>query len=520
MRYRSLLPLLLTLALPAACSAPDDQDAESGAAVSNKNTVGKDFGLEAKEIVLTLDDGPGPRTVELAKWLADENVPATFFMVGKNAKANPAAVREVARLSAQKNSLFIIGNHSNTHTTPLTKQGVDGATNEIMTADLELKAAIAESQSTLPTAVSFFRPPYGAFASLGASNIGEINRRGASKYSGPVFWDIGGELSQAYSADWACWGKVTVDRCTDGYVAETKARGRGIILAHDVHSKTVDMLTGKGTANGRSLIKELRELGYKFVSLRAHDDAVASHAAEQENLSPANGASIEASIDAKENGRVVASIRTAGAAKVVAQFDNLTAGATEFNGVAKVDVTLPPGSHFLTITTFDASGKKTAQQVFTFVVAAALEIDPHAGDKTTPGSACVNYANLARVKEKGQHFDLFHKKVDCAASGAKKAGEGECYRFKGELRVARLPMSIGGDEWSVEYDVAYPEDPNDKSKISVILETGTGNIVTGKRSFTNGRPEVSIDESAVDCANGIWRGKLGTEDFRFSKPPR
>jgi hypothetical protein len=92
------------------------------------------------------------------------------------------------------------------------------------------------------------------------------------------------------------------------------------------------------------------------------------------------------------------------------------------------------------------------------------------------------------------------------------------------VAVARLPQAVGGDEWSVEYDLTYDGHPDDKSKVSAVLETGTGDIVTGKRHFTDGRSAVSFDETAVDCTNGIWRGVFkyptSNERFRFSKPPR
>jgi peptidoglycan-N-acetylglucosamine deacetylase len=521
MRCRSTLALVflsLTVSVAACSSSADEEADNAGAAVSTRNETGKDFGLKDKEIVLTLDDGPGPRTVEIAEWLAREKVPATFFMVGKNAKANPEAVRKVAEISARNGNLFLIGNHSMTHTTPLPKQGVSGAVSEIMSADAILQDGIALAQQGLPTVRAFFRPPYGAFTALGASNIAAVNAAGAAKYSGPVFWDIGGELSATYSADWACWGKVTMDRCIDGYIAETKARGRGLILAHDVHSKTIDMLTGVGTANGRSLIKDLRALGYRFVSLRAHDETVASFAEQQQNLSSNTSVSIDASVDVKDNGRVLATVKTQGAAKVVAYFDNVTSAASEFRDSKTLDVTLAPGSHFLTVTAFDAAGAKKAEQRYTFVIAAQLE-----NNDTGVSAPCVNYQHLERVRDRGQYFDLFHKAVDCAAPGAFTAEPGECYKYKGKLTVARLPQAIGGDEWSVEYDLTYDGHPEDKSKISAILETGTGDIVTGKRhAFSDGRAEVAFDESTVDCTNGIWRGVFkypsGNEKFRFSKP--
>ena len=297
---------------------PTEPRSERGAFTSN------DFGLKAKEVVLTLDDGPGPRTVKLAEFLARENVPAVFFMVGKNARANPTAVKRVAEISAEAGGNLIIANHSMTHTTPLPKQGVAGAISEIMNADAILSSSITRSQAGLPSERFFFRPPYGAFTSLGAANISRINEAGADKYTGPVFWDIGGELTDSYSADWACWGKVSVGRCTDGYIAEARTRGKGIILVHDVHAKTVDMLMGTGAANGRSLIKDLRNQGFKFVSLRAHEDVVQRTQDEQERLSASTQVSIDAQVTTAENGRVVVNVQMQNAAKAVARFDNVT----------------------------------------------------------------------------------------------------------------------------------------------------------------------------------------------------
>ena len=48
--------------------------------------------LKPHEVVLTFDDGPLPATTgPVLKALADECVKATFFLVGRNAQANPAA---------------------------------------------------------------------------------------------------------------------------------------------------------------------------------------------------------------------------------------------------------------------------------------------------------------------------------------------------------------------------------------------------------------------------------------------
>ena len=60
----------LTSLCVAACGAPEEETDADGAEVGTRNLTSNDFGLKAKEVVLTLDDGPGPRTVELAEFLA------------------------------------------------------------------------------------------------------------------------------------------------------------------------------------------------------------------------------------------------------------------------------------------------------------------------------------------------------------------------------------------------------------------------------------------------------------------
>ncbi len=68
------------------------------------------LGLAHREIILTFDDGPNPKTTPaILDALAKECVQATFFMIGKRAEANPklaARVREAGHS---------IGSHSYTH---------------------------------------------------------------------------------------------------------------------------------------------------------------------------------------------------------------------------------------------------------------------------------------------------------------------------------------------------------------------------------------------------------------------
>lgn len=515
---RSIVASLIALSVSAfafACGAPTEEDVDNGQdAVGTRNLTASSFGLTEKELALTLDDGPGPRTIELAEWLAREKVPATFFMVGKNAKANPAAVQRIVDLSNANNGLFIIANHSMNHQAkPLPSLGNEVIIDEIMDADAILKDAIAASQSKLPSAVAFFRPPYGDLVRIGSSNIAEINAAGAEKYQGPVFWDVGGELKNGYSADWACWGKISPNACADGYIREATARKRGVILTHDVHSRTVDMLTG---ANGnRSLIKDLRAQGFKFVSLRAHDATAQRSEAEEERLAASTTATITAEVSVSGH-NVTVDIRAEGGAKLAVAFDTQApTTTTNLSRVALAD--LGPGQHFVTVTVIGADGKAKKVERYPFLIPADIDDgSPETfGDTNAP---CVNF-NLMKA---GQLFRLYHSKVACGTTGANNPPfVDECYKYKGTLTASRDPQLVGPGEWSLEFDLAYKTDPNDHSKVNFVMDATSGEIEGGNRSFPNtSRTSVPITMNGIRCEKGEWRGQFhysngSTEDLLF-----
>jgi len=528
MRKLGLVGSLLVTALAIACGNAEggDEADDSQEAIGTKNTTAAAIGLKDKEIVLTLDDGPGPRTVELAEWLAREKVPAVFFMVGKNAKANPAAVARVVQLSNENDGLFIVANHSMNHQAkPLPSLGTETTIHEIMDADAILKTSIAQSQSVgYPSSMSFFRPPYGDLVRIGATNIARINAAGGEKYSGPVFWDIGGELKNGYSADWACWGKVGVNECADGYIREATARKRGIMLAHDVHAKTVDMLIGTNSANGQSLIKNLRAQGFKFVSIRSHEANVQQFTQQQEQLSSNADISIDASVEPDDNGKVKVDVKTTGGAKMSIAFDNTDGTATtQLSRV--VEQSLSPGQHFVTVTVFDAAGVAKKQSRYPFIMPAEIRPDSHEATSDT-NAVCVNFS----LMKAGQLFRMYHGKVACDAPGAQNPPFiDECYKYKGTLKTTRDPRLVGASDWSVEFDLSYRADPTDKSKVTFVMDATSGEIETGKRFFPGNpsRKDVAMTLDDVKCEKGEWRGKFTyangtTEDvlFRTSRDPR
>lgn len=64
---------------------------------------------DKNEVALTFDDGPGGQTVELLEVLKQQDVKATFFLIGERASKHPDVVRRIIVEGHE------IGNHSLTH---------------------------------------------------------------------------------------------------------------------------------------------------------------------------------------------------------------------------------------------------------------------------------------------------------------------------------------------------------------------------------------------------------------------
>lgn len=117
---------------------------------STSQLLGKTLvhGPNPRELALTFDDGPNDRyTQEMVEKLADANVRATFFFVGKYARQLPWLVRQVAAAG------HIVGNHSMTHTNLAYKSG------SVIRAEMSGCKAVLEDALGAP--VHYFRPPYG-----------------------------------------------------------------------------------------------------------------------------------------------------------------------------------------------------------------------------------------------------------------------------------------------------------------------------------------------------------------------
>nr|WP_197684228.1 polysaccharide deacetylase family protein [Vaginimicrobium propionicum] len=175
-----------------------------------------------KCVALTFDDGPGPNTEKLLDELAEADVLATFFLVGRNIANNVDVVKRMAAAGHQ------IGNHSWSHADFLAVG--PAAAEQELTATSDL---IEQITGTRPTMA---RPPYGAFND-------QTPRCGMSF----VTWRVD-------TQDWKNRDSaITTQRALDGVYPGA------IILMHDIHPTTVDAVPG--------LIKQLRELGYVFATV-------------------------------------------------------------------------------------------------------------------------------------------------------------------------------------------------------------------------------------------------------------
>ncbi len=193
--------------------------------------------FRSKEIALTFDDGPDPRTTRRILDILDRNcIKATFFMVGWYANARPDLVREVAARG------HTIGTHTWMHRN-LRSMSANAAKREI-TRGID---AVESALSTSPAQDRARFAPFFRFPGLN-DKASLINWLGTK--------DIA-TMSCDFGAD--DWKKISAAQVRARALREIASVGRGIIILHDTKPHTATMLDG--------LIRDLRTRGYSFVQL-------------------------------------------------------------------------------------------------------------------------------------------------------------------------------------------------------------------------------------------------------------
>jgi len=183
-----------------------------------------------KVIALSFDDGPllGP-TDRILEILKENNIKATFFLIGQNVKRNPELVKKIF------DDGHVIGNHSWTH--PYNRQTLAGSAAEIDKTSAEIAKIIGSKPN-------MFRPPGG----LMHTGLAEYAK---SEKMGIILWSADSEDYRAHNSP---------DVLLKNIFKEIKPGG--IILMHDggvKRSNTSEALP--------LLIAKLKQEGYRFVTI-------------------------------------------------------------------------------------------------------------------------------------------------------------------------------------------------------------------------------------------------------------
>jgi peptidoglycan/xylan/chitin deacetylase (PgdA/CDA1 family) len=191
----------------------------------------KTLPLEDHEVVLTFDDGPLPKySYQILNILAAHCAKATFFLVGRQANANPEGVRKV------RDAGHTIASHTQNHPGNMNRLPIDRAQKEIEDGIASVTAALADGTAPAP----FFRIP-----GLGRSDV--IEEYAEAKGL------------QVWSADFPAddWRNVSSSRVYDLAIQRLEAKGKGILLLHDIQARTVAALP--------RILNELKARGYRLV---------------------------------------------------------------------------------------------------------------------------------------------------------------------------------------------------------------------------------------------------------------
>ena len=191
--------------------------------------------LGDREVVLTFDDGPlPPYTDIILDTLASQCVKATYFLVGQMASGYPSVVRRIY------NEGHTIGTHSQHHP-HFERLSMRRVEREVDSGISSVTAALGDAKALSP----FFRIPY-----LGRTNAIERFLEGKQL----VTWSVDVDTD-----DW--WRGSTPKAIVQRAMQRLNAKGRGIILMHDIHRNTAMALP--------ILLKELKANGYNVVHVVA-----------------------------------------------------------------------------------------------------------------------------------------------------------------------------------------------------------------------------------------------------------
>lgn len=197
--------------------------------------------VDGPYIAMTFDDGPSATlTPKLLDYLKSKGIKVTFFVVGENAAAHPEILKRAVAEGHE------IGNHSWSHP-DLAKMSDDAVRSELQ----KTQDAIVAGIGTKPT---LLRPPYGA--------ITQRQKEWIAKEFGYqiILWDVDPNDWKIIKGESAAQRSARVENVIlNGDKTEHGARSGSIILSHDIHATTVDIMP--------ETLDTLLARGFKFVTV-------------------------------------------------------------------------------------------------------------------------------------------------------------------------------------------------------------------------------------------------------------
>lgn len=187
--------------------------------------------LQDHEVVLTFDDGPlPPHSNQVLDILASQCVKATFFIIGRMARSFPEGVRRV------RDAGHSIGTHTQNHPLSMNRMPVERARQEIDDGIAATKAALGDDGGPAP----FFRIP------------GLLRAEAVEDY-------LASKGIQTWSADFPAddWHHISAGRVFDIAMRRLEAKGKGILLLHDIQGRTAAALP--------RILEALKARGYRIV---------------------------------------------------------------------------------------------------------------------------------------------------------------------------------------------------------------------------------------------------------------
>lgn len=212
-------------------------DTTGGPGFGMEHYKANDF-LQAKEVILTFDDGPQKFTTEaILAALAEHCTKATFFSVGKMALGYPEIIRAVSKAG------HTVGTHTWSHK----------ALRKLKTFE-EGRDEIERGVSAVRRAVGGPISPFFRFPTLvdTPETIAHLGQRNIAMFSTDI--------------DSFDFKVQSPENMVKGVMAKLDKHGKGIVLMHDIHKTTAKAMP--------LLLNALKAGGYKIVHMKPKDAVV------------------------------------------------------------------------------------------------------------------------------------------------------------------------------------------------------------------------------------------------------